>query len=414
MSALEKVRFAFDHHSASYATTWPELAREIHRLDYPLAWSESHGGYWVLADWAATKASLEDWETFSSDNDLDGTRKGGRGVTVPRQPYSLVLNESDPPVHTARRRAEMPFFLPKMLRHWEQVAQAHLDEALAAVIEKGSCDLVRDVIVPTTARTTFEIVGWDMSRWEDAAFSAHAAGFITPGAPGYPFEEMARLRTTFRQMLADRRENPREDIATALARAEVNGRPMTIDEGESMISALVFGGFDTTTSAALHALIWLDRHRDVHARLIEDVAYLNNAIEEFLRMFSPATGIARTAMRPVELGGQRIEAGEPVYFWLAAANRDPRKFEDPERMWLERPNARDHVAFSAGGHRCLGAPLAKVELRLMLQTILARMPDYQIDHDEIEPYPSLKSTNGLIRVPVTFTPATQGLVGAVA
>jgi cytochrome P450 len=389
------------------------MAADIHGRAYPLAWSESHGGYWVLADWAAAKASLEDWQTFSSDNDLEGVRQGGRGVTVPRQPYSLVLNESDPPLSTARRRVEMPFFLPKMLRHWEQVAQTHLNEAIDAVVGEGSCDFVRDIVVPTTARTTFQIVGYDMSQWEDAAFSAHEAGFITPGAPGYPFEEMARLRATFREMLVERRDNPRGDIASALASAEIDGRRMTVDEGESMMSALIFGGFDTTTSAALHALIWLDQHRDVHARLIEDVAYCNNAIEEFLRMFSPATGIARTATRAVELGAQRIEAGEQVYFWLAAANRDPKKFEDPDRMWLERPNARDHVAFSAGGHRCLGAPLAKIELRIMLQTILARLPDYRIDHDGIVPYPSLKSTNGLIQVPVSFTPAPQRLAQAV-
>jgi cytochrome P450 len=395
----------FDHHSAEYIATWPKLAADLHARDYPLAWTEAHGGYWVLASWEDVKEGLENWNLFSSDNDIEGVRGGGRGVTIPRQPYPLVLNESDPPLSTARRQVEIPFFLPKSVRRWGEVAQAFLDESLSAVAERGYADLVGDILIPTTARTTLQILGYDMAQWEDA-LSAHAWGYTSPGDPRYPLEQMTRLQQNFREMLADRRRHPQGDLVSALAHAVVDGRPLTDEEGESMISALVFGGFDTTTFAAAHALIWLDQHRDLHARLIEDSQFLGNAIEEFLRMVTPAPGVARTATRPVELGGRRIEAGEHVYFWLAGANRDPRQFENPDRMWLERPNARDHLAFSAGGHRCLGAPLAKAELKAILASILQRLPDYKVDHAGVVAYPSFKSVNGLVKAPISFEPTT--------
>jgi cytochrome P450 len=409
MATIARREISFDHHGKDYLDNWQRKAAELHAGGYPLAWSAEHGGYWVQASWQDVRAGLDDWQTFSSDNDIENVRGGGRGVTVPRQPYSLVLNESDPPVHTARRRAEMPFFLPKMLQHWREVARSHLEDAIRTAQAKARINLVRDIVIPTAARTTLQLVGFDMDNWEEMALSAHEAGFITPGAPGYPFEQMAQLRVAFRDMLADRRVNPRDDLVTALTKAKIQDRPLNDDEGESMMSALVFGGFDTTTSCASHAMIWLDRNRGMHRRLVEDDAFTTNAIEEFLRYVSPASGIARTATRSVELGGQRINAGDPVYFWLAGANRDPVKFPDPDRVWLERPNAKDHVAFSAGVHRCLGAPLAKIELKLILTSLLERFPNFRIDHDAIVPYPSLKSTNGLIDVPIELEP--RGRIG---
>lgn len=404
MAASGISEIVFNHHDADYAANWKAKAAELHARDYPLAWTSAHGGYWVLASWADTKACLEDWRTFSSDNDIGGARGGGKGVTVPRQPYRLILNESDPPLHTALRMLEAPFLMPKALRKWAAVAEEYLNDGIDAVLPRGEADLVRDVIIPTTARTTLHLVGWDMSDWENAALSAHDASYITPGAPGYPMEQMDRLRRTFREMLADRRASPREDVVTALSGARVLDRQLGDDEAESMISALVFGGFDTITSASLHALVWLDGNRDCHRRLIDDDAFLANAADEFLRIVSPASGVARTATRDVELGGQTIRKGQHVYFWLAGANRDPRKFENPERVWLERPNARDHLAFSAGGHRCLGASLGKIELKIILRTFLSRIPDYRVDHAAIEPFPSFKSTNGLSRAPVSFSP----------
>lgn len=277
-----------------------------------------------------------------------------------------------------------------------------LNGAIDQVIQKGSADLVDDIAIPTTARTTLRILGFDLDHWQDAALSAHRFSFTKSGDPDYPAAELARLRASFRAMLRDRRKSPRGDLVSALATGTVLGRPLSDDEGESMMSALVFGGFDTTASALLHSLIWLDLHRDEHARLLASPGYMANAIEELLRVFPPATGIGRTATRDTHLFDQKTSKGERMYLWFAGANRDPSKFERPREVDLNRRNAREHLSFSAGGHRCLGMALAKLEIRVALLTILTRMPDYCVDHGAIVRYPSFGGVNGMSRVPVKF------------
>ena len=401
----------FDHHSAAYRDTWQELAARLHATGRPIAWSPHHGGFWVLASWDAVQQVAADWETFTSVNDLTGTENGGQGQTIPRMPYRLFLGESDPPFHTERRRIEAPFFTPKAVRQWGPVAQRYLDEALDKVAGRGHAELIDEVIVPTTARTTLYVLGYDPDDWQDAAAAAHAGSYRLPGQPGYPHEAQARLRARFREMLIERGKNPGGDIISALAAGTVQGRPLGLDAGESMMNALVFGGFDTTTSLTASALIFLAQHPAEAERVRTDTAYRSSAIEEFLRYYPPATGLSRTAVRDTEILGQPIAAGERVLMWLAGANRDPLKFPGPDKIDLERANARDHVAFSAGHHRCLGSPLAKVEIDKMLQTILTRLPGLRIDPAAVTGYPSIGGVRGYIAVPATFTPAA-GTAGA--
>jgi cytochrome P450 len=393
----------FDHHSATYRDTWREMAAEFHATGHPIAWSEHHGGFWVTASWDAVQVVASDWQTFTSVNDLTGTENGGRGQIIPQMPYRLFLGESDPPLHTERRRLEAPFFTPKALRQWGPVVERHLGEALEQIAGKGHTELIDEVLIPTTARTTLHVLGYPDHGWQDAAAAAHAGSYRLPGEPGYPHEEQARMRTGFRQMLVERGQNPVGDIISALATGTVQGEPLGLDAGESMMNALVFGGFDTTVSTAASALIYLSQHPDEAQRVLADKAYRRNAIEEFLRFFPPATGIARTAVRDTELLGQPIAAGERVLMWLAGANRDPGKFSDPDTIDLQRENARDQVSFSAGHHRCLGSPLAKVELETILETILTRFPDLHIDPDAVVTFPSFGGLCGYIAVPATFT-----------
>jgi cytochrome P450 len=375
---------------------------QLHELEFPLAWTVSHGGYWVLGSWSEGKRVLENWQPFSSDNDIHQHRRGGLGVAIPRQPYPLVLSESDPPLSTERRRLEMPFFTPKALQKWTPVAQKHLDEALDAVMGQDSADLVHDIVIPTTARTTLHILGFDPDNWKDAALSAHRSSFTKAGDPDYPIEELTRLRTMFQEMLNERRANSKNDLISALAHGTVRGVPLTNEEGESMMSALVFGGFDTTTSAVVHALIWLADHRQHHRELIDNPDHLSNAVEEFLRFFPPTPGVARTVMEDTRIGGLRIAKGERIYTWFNAANRDPAKFEFPLELRLDRHNARDHLSFSAGGHRCLGSVLAKLEIAIMVRTLLQRVPNCHIDLDAVIRYPSYGSIFGYSKVPLRF------------
>lgn len=409
MSTLEKPTIDFDHQSTTFRDSWPRLAREFHERGPAIAWSEHHGGIWVLGDWQAATDVLADWETFTSYNDLEGTENGGRGVAVPQMPYRLDLSESDPPLHTERRRLEAPFFTPRALREWRVVAQRHADEGIDTVIEAGSADMLEDIVVPTAARTTLHLLGYQLD-WRDAAEIAHKSSYVALDSPDYPYEQMGRMRQDFRSELADRRANPRGDLISALAEGVVNGKRLTDDEGESMMNALVFGGFDTTVSAAAHALIHITRHPELISRVRDDADFRKNAIEEILRLNPPTAGVARTAVRDTEILGQKITKGERIYMFFGAANRDPRKFDNPDEIRLERENASEHLSFSSGHHRCLGSPLAKVELNILLETTLRRMPDMHIQSEQ--PYPIIGSINGFIRVPISFTPGQKVLDGA--
>jgi cytochrome P450 len=319
-------------------------------------------------------------------------------------PYRLFLGESDPPIHTERRRLESPFFTLKAVDRWRPALERHFLEALNEVIESGSADLVDDVTIPTTARTTLFVVGYDPDAWRAPAAVAHKSGYLTPDHPDYPRGEQEKMRREFRDMLTSRVGEPTTDIIAALANGIVEGRPLTLDEGESMMNALIFGGFDTTVSATCSSLIWFDRHRDEREAVFADPRRLNNAVDELLRLYPPVSHQARTAIRDTELLGQPIAAGERVLAWLAAANRDPAKYPDPDVVDLDRANAPTHFSFSGGPHRCLGSPLAKLEIAHMLKRLYELLPDLAIDHDGVERFPTAGGVAGFVRVPATFTP----------
>jgi cytochrome P450 len=400
-------RIDFDHHSAAYANSWPEVAREFHASGTPLAWTEHHGGFWVLADHASIQIVASDWATFTSENDLTGTGNGGRGQIIPQMPYRLFLGESDPPHHTDRRSIEAPYFAPKMLRRWRPVAQHFLNEAIDQVVERGHADLIDDIILPTTARTTLHVLGWDTDNWRDAAAAAHRGAFLLHTDPAYPHAEQERMRKQFRAMVVERRERPSDDLISRIARGTVQGEPLNLDEAESMVNALVFGGFDTTTSLMAHAMVFLDSNPAVAERFRDDSTCRRNAVEELLRLNPPATGMCRTATRDTMLLGQQIRKGERVYMWFAGANRDPSVFVEPDVFDIDRSNARDHLAFSTGHHRCLGSPLAKIEIEEMLTIIPQRLAALKVNQQAHRTYPDIGNVNGYSTIPVTFEPGPR-------
>ena len=392
--------FDFDHHSLHFRDHWPEIARQLHASDFPMAWTPHHGGYWVLASWEEAKRVLTDWETFSSDNDIKKEREGFRGVVIPQAPYQLILSESDPPLSVARRHLELPFFTPKALRRWAPLAKQFFRQALDECAGRDEVDLVHDIVIPTTARTTLNIVGFEADNWRDAAMSSHRSTYLLPDHPEYPHAEMARTREMFHQYISARRAEPKDDIVTALATGKIDGTPLTDLEVESMLSALVFGGFDTTTSAVVNALIWLAGQPSARDTLRSSREALAAGVEEFLRFFPPTSSVTRNARRDVEIGGRTVKKGDRIWCWLGGANRDPTKFPDPDVIDLARANARDHLSFSAGPHRCLGAPLAKVEITEVLETFLHELPDYTIDPARVAPFPRFGVILGYLNVPV--------------
>ena len=202
----------YDHQGADYAARHAEIARHLQE-DAPVAWSEAHGGFWVVTRYADCKAVVGDWQGFSSENRGPGDTMR-RGVLIPQIQVPLLLNECDPPLHTRRRMIEAPFFAPKHLRNWIVAAGDYTRQALDAVIESGEIDFIDDLALRVPAMTTLHVAGVDPAGWR---LYAQPESFYGPGGTERAYAE---IRARLVALIEQRRAAPQGDMASALARHE--------------------------------------------------------------------------------------------------------------------------------------------------------------------------------------------------
>jgi cytochrome P450 len=389
----------FDHHAPDHLDVWTAQT-DAARAEGGVAWTAANGGYWFVVGYAEVRAAALDWRTFSSLHDVTGECPEARGIGIPPLAFPLILSESDPPLSTQRRKLEVPHFRAAAIAQWEPVVQANVDDTLASIAPFGSADLFSDFAMPVVARTTMELVGIELDRWKEFTLAVHHGG---QGIGADPTGDMERVHAMLAELARERRRRPRSDLISDLVRGVVADQPLSDEEVVSMLSALVLGGFDTTASIVTSALIWLSDNRHDHGRLVSDPAFLQNAVNEFLRVFPSAVGVGRNVLRDAELGGRMLAAGDRVFLSWAAANRDPAVFEDPHKVQLDRPNAGRHLSFGVGGHLCLGADLARSICALSIRTILERLPDYSVHRAGLVRYASPGVVVGWANVPAHFT-----------
>jgi cytochrome P450 len=399
----------FDHHTVEYQERAREMYRDL-RDTCPVGWTEQHGGYWVFSGYEDVWQALRDHETFSSAKwqEPDGTWRGGDVIPdTPSPPlYPLDL---DPPVWNDYRRVLNPWLAPAAVEARKDRLQAYATELFDRVIEQGQCDLILDFGNPMPAMSTLDLVGLELDDWHRWAEPHHAIQYAAPGSPAFmeAVEGMMWQRAQLAAAIVDRRARPRDDLVTAVAQADVMGEPMTPEDGAALILTVIGGGVDTTTALFANSLLYLHRNHDQRARLLEDVEQrLPVAVEEFLRVFPPVPAVARTVLKDASSGGARQCPRERVAISVLSANHDPQEFDEPEEIRLDRfPNR--HVTFGIGIHRCVGSYAARTMVRLMLETVLQRIPDYRIDEDQMVRYGPSSAVDGWISVPVTFTPGPR-------
>jgi cytochrome P450 len=250
--------------------------------------------------------------------------------------------------------------------------------------------------VPDSLTETFAHAGDNMVGGQDPEI-------MPPGvsAEDFMLEQMMTLRQIGVDLVQHRREHPADDIATALANAELGGRRLTDDDIASVMSLLSVAGNDTTKQTTTHTVISLDRNPDQRAWLTENFdGRIADAIEEFIRHASPVIEFARTATEDTELSGQKIGKGDKVAIFYCSGNRDESVFEHPHRFDLRRPR-RPHVGFGGGGvHFCLGNSVAKAQLRALFSQILTKLPDMEVGEPE---YLYSDFINGVRRLPVKIS-----------
>ena len=399
----------FDHHSPEHALAPWAVSRQM-RDTCPVIASDAYGGFKVVTSYKNVTAVAQDWATFSSAHDADGTGNGYGGVTIPSAPLRSIPVETDPPEHTRYRRLLTPLFtqaeVDRRRARIEEIAQHFVDQ----VIEAGACDLVNDIAVPTPAAFTLDLLGIPVERWERYAVPMHQIVYAPQDTPEYAeaVEGTAWILEDVARELAARRAGGGEgdDLLSHLLRVEIDGARLEEQTILEIAWLVIVGGLDNTASLLANAFLWLYQNPHQRERLRGDDELTESAFDEFLRYFTVTQALSRTATKDTAIEGYPIRAGERVFIVWAAANRDPEFFDRPEEVVLERSPNR-HVGFGWGPHRCIGALVAKEMFRTALQAVLTRMPDYTIDESQVRSYPSVGIACGFIGMPATFTPGAR-------
>jgi cytochrome P450 family 142 subfamily A polypeptide 1 len=321
-----------------------------------------------------------------------------------------MMIDMDDPDHVHRRMLVNKGFTPRRVRDSEPAIRAACDEIIDAVCERGECDFVTDIAAHLPMIMIGDALGVapedraDLLRWSDEMLQGQSTSAsidaMTRAADAYgAWNEYAA------GVIEDRRGCPRDDLMSVLVHAEVDGHKLDDDSLKQESLLILVGGDETTRHVISGGMYALIANPDQRASLADDRSLMPSAVEEMLRWVTPIKNMARTATRDVSLRGQEIDAGQELLLLYPSANRDEDVFDDPFRFDIRRhPN--EHVAFGFGSHFCLGNSLARLELRVMFDRVLDRLPDLTLA-DGTGTEPECRPANfisGYETMPVVFTP----------
>lgn len=386
-----------DHHSAEFARDHLEIYRQA-RAHCPVMHSGSHGGFGIVSRYADIRPALLNSGTFSSARFEQGGNRLGGGVAIPPNSMRIGMIEMDGAEAKALRAILQPWFtLAAVESASERIGQISR-WLIDSLITRGSLDVVEDLARPMPSLLILDILGLPLERWRDYGRVLHEAVAKTHGS----HDGLRWLVNDLRRSVEQVEYHP-QGLLAALVAAELDGQPLGTPLICELAMMLLFGGTDTTIAAIGHALRHLTEFPEDRAALIADPGRIPRAVEEFLRLYSPSTGVARTVMAPVEIAGESFDPGDRLLFAINSANRDEAVFVNAECFDLERPR-RPNLAFGWGAHACLGQNLARADLRILLTEILHRMPDFEVDLENTERYASIPLVSGHERMPMRFTP----------
>jgi cytochrome P450 len=365
----------------------------------PVYYIEEYDG-WALSRFADVWSALEDAETF-------GTTQGSTAAQALSkvEPPVPSINQIDPPHHTRLRRAIKGSFTKNHVASLEPEVRSLAVEAIERGLEDGRLDGVRELADPIAGQIACRLL--DLPPEDGPLLTAWVHRYVQndPEDEGRSNDALA-ASMAMNQYLAEfaarwRRKPGREGaLVQAFLEFEIDGRKLDDLEVASHLQTIVIGGTDTTPKGVGAALLRLHQHPDQRARLASNPAKIPAAFHEVLRYDMPTQFMARTVMRPTELHGQKLEPGQGVLMMLAAANRDPREFPDPDRFDVDR-NPRRILSFGHAVHICLGAHVARLEGRVLLEELLSRAPDYHLDEAELE-WRRADQIQGIISAPISF------------
>ncbi|HKG16712.1 MAG TPA: cytochrome P450 [Solirubrobacteraceae bacterium] len=361
-----------------------ELFRRMRR-ECPVHWTEriseypEEPGYWSVTTADDIHTVSRDWQTYSSERG---------GVTAVSAVFPLELVRAmfigmDPPKHDRIKQLFQAGFTPRRIAAHEEAIRAIVVDVLDGLEGRGTCDLVTDVAQPVVSRVIGSFMGIppeDDAVWANlmnATLGASDPDLAPQGIEGVIENDVPQIFERCRRMVAERRENPTDDLTSVLVHAEVDGQRLEEHEIVMGFFLLVAAGNDSTKATYCSGMLALMEHPDQRRILLEDPSLMPSAVEESLRMFPAFAHFRRTATGDAELHGRRIREGDKVVMWYVSSNRDESRYADPDRFDVRRNP--EHQAFGAGGrHFCLGTALARLELRILFEETLARFPGMEL------------------------------------
>jgi cytochrome P450 len=373
-STATSVAFEFDHWSSKMAySPWDVWSRMRHEC--PVAWTPSHGGYYVLSRYEDVCAAALDPGTFSSDGN-------GAGVAVPPQEIRpLYPIELDPPLHTAYRSILNPWLNPHAVAAMEPWVRDLVREHIATFPASGSFDIAEAFTLLVPRMVAFRVLGFPP---EDTAEIAALVDQVSTSIDDRQGEAGPRLFAKLSDTVTSRLRNPRQDdLLDAVVFGEIDGVRLDSTQVMAVLILLLFGGLGTTSAALGGMILWLADHPEDRDRLRDHPELFDTAVDEFVRWSTPVAHLGRTAMNDVDVRGCPIPAGARVVLAYGSANRDETHFERPDEVILDRhPNR--HAGFGIGRHRCVGSHLARLQMRVALDELLRALPEFHVaDHGEI-------------------------------
>ncbi|MFV2178547.1 cytochrome P450 [Actinomadura sp. LOL_016] len=364
---------------------------------------DENAGVWGISRHADVKRVSRTPEAFSN----------AHGIRADADPLPMMIDMDDPE-HKLRRKLVSAGFTPRRVAAQEEYLRRVCDEIIDGVCERGECDFVADVAAPLPLIVIGDALGVApkeremLLTWSDDMMRGLTGGddpdlLVKAGDAFAGFTDYAT------RAVALRRDEPADDLLSILVHAEIDGDRLDHASIVQESLLILIGGDETTRHVISGGMYQLCLHPDQRRRLIDDPGRIPVAVEEMLRWVSPIKNMNRTALRDVELGGQRIREGDKLLLLYPSANRDAEVFDDPDRFDAGRtPN--DHIAFGNGPHFCLGNSLARLELKVMFERLLARLPDIELVDDAEPASRPANFVSGYESLKVTFTPTAP--VGA--
>jgi cholest-4-en-3-one 26-monooxygenase len=373
------------------------------RQNAPVWWQEETDGpgFWAVTTLAEATQVNRDYEHFSSARKATYLWELAEDDLAQQQ---LVMLNMDPPLHTRYRRLVNKGFTPRMVNQLHERIHAATDDIIDSVIEQGSADFVTDIAAELPLVVIAELLGVPtedrhrMFDWSNRMIGSEDPEYQSAGEAA----QMAsmELYAYASELFGQKRADPHDDLMSVLTQVEIEGEQLSSFELELFFLLLTVAGNETTRNLISGAMAAFFEHPEQWEKLRADRSLLPDAVEEMLRFVTPVMNFRRQATADFELGGQKIEADSKVVFFHISANRDERAFENPQTFDITR-NPNPHMAFGAGGpHFCLGANLARMEIRVMFEHLLDRMPDMQLAGD----VQRLQSAfiSGVKHIPITF------------